>query len=41
MPSDNNIDPLMFVRLVATVLDPELQMCIGAIRQAADYRPRG
>ena len=37
MPSDNNIDPLMFVRLVATALDPELQMCIGAIRQVADY----
>lgn len=37
MPSDNNIDPSVFVRMLATALDPELQMCIGAIRQVADY----
>lgn len=27
----------MFLRMLAATLDPELQMCIGAIRQVADY----
>lgn len=37
MATDPKIDPLMFVQMFATALDPELNMCLGAIRQVADY----
>ncbi len=37
MATDPKIDPLMFVQMFAAALDPELHMCLGAIRQVADY----
>ena len=37
MATDPKIDPLMFIQMFSTALDPELNMCLGAIRQVADY----
>jgi hypothetical protein len=36
MSSDPQFDPSVFLKLFATSFDPELQMCLGAIRQVAD-----